>query len=369
MAISFQGFRSLIENNPDAISLIDAQGDILYGSASSAKIFGYQPDEIVGRNCLDLMHPEDRDHANGALQEVLAAPQGPFQLDARVLHKDGSYCWVESTFSNFLFEPEVHAIVMQQRNIDARRAAEAEKQLRAEELARSNVRLEEFARVAAHDLREPLLTISLYSDMMLNRKQTDVTYKQMSKIVSESAARMAILIDGMLSFASSGKHEAPRLVDLQHAFVQATQNLLSLINTSCATITAGRLPVVTSNELQLISLFQNLLSNAMKYRAERPCEISVQAERRGPDWIVKVQDNGLGIAAENQNLIFMPFVRLANRHVPGCGLGLAVCKKIVEELGGTIWIESMLGQGSAFCFTLPAGDSTAFPSALRDQIV
>ena len=105
MAISFQGFRSLIENNPDAISLIDTQGEILYGSASSAKIFGYRPEEIVGRNCLDLVHPEDRDQANGALMEVLAAPRGLLKVDARVLHKDGTYCWVESTFSNLLSEP------------------------------------------------------------------------------------------------------------------------------------------------------------------------------------------------------------------------------------------------------------------------
>lgn len=137
MAITFQGFRSLIENNPDAISLIDTQGEILYGSASSAKIFGYRPDEIVGRNCLDLMHPEDRDQANGALREVLAAPEGPLKCDARVRHKDGSYYWVESTFSNLLFKPEVNAIVMQQRDIHSRRAAENEKQLWAEELVRT----------------------------------------------------------------------------------------------------------------------------------------------------------------------------------------------------------------------------------------
>ncbi len=356
MAISFQGFRSLIENNPDAISLIDTEGEILYGSASSAKIFGYQPEEIVGRNCLDLMHPEDRHHANGALREVLGA-DGPLKCDARVRHKDGTYCWVESTFSNLLFEPEVKAIVMQQRDINSRRAAETEKQLWAEELTRSNARLEEFARIAAHDLREPLLTISLYAEMMLERTQMDVRAKQMSKIVVESAARMSILIEGLLSFASTGEHEPSRFVDLRHAVAQATQNLISPIKTSGATITVGRLPIVKSNEIHLVSLFQNLISNAVKYRAERRLEINIKAERRGSDWVVRVEDNGLGITPENRARVFMPFVRLASRTVPGCGLGLAVCKKIVEELGGTIWIESKGGGGSSFCFTLTAEDA------------
>lgn len=369
MAISFQGFRSLVENNADAISLINTRGEILYGSASSAKIFGYQPDEIVGRNCLDLMHPEDRDFANGALQEVLAAPQGPLKLDARVRHKDGSYCWVENTFSNLLFEPDVKAIVMQQRDINTRRAAETEKQLWAEELTRSNSRLEEFARIAAHDLREPLLTISLYAEMMLERTQMDVRARQMSKIVVESAARMTTLVEGLLSFANSGEHEPPRFVDLRHAVEQATQNLISIIKPSQAKIAVGQLPIVRSNEIHLVSLFQNLISNAVKYRAERALEINIKAERSGPDWVVRVEDNGLGIAKENRARVFMPFVRLANRTVPGCGLGLAVCKKIVEELGGTIWIESKEEAGSIFCFTLAAADAPAVSPIAHGEFV
>jgi PAS domain S-box-containing protein len=362
MAVSFQGFRSLVENSPDAISLIDRRGKILYGSASSTRIFGYQPEEIVGRNCLDLIHPEDRDYANGALQEVLALPPCPYHWDARVRHKDGTYCWVESTLSNLLFEPEVNAIVMQQRDINARRVAEAERQAYAEELTRSNSRLEEFARIAAHDLREPLLTISLYSEMMLQRTQMDTSAKQMAQIVADSATRMSTLIDGLLSFASTGVHEPARYVDLRHAVAQAIQNLAYPIRASGAAIAVGRLPVVKSNESHLVSLFQNLISNAVKYRTERPLKIGIKAERRGPNWVVKIEDNGLGVASENQARIFMPFARIASRTVPGCGLGLAVCKRIVEDLGGTIWIESKLGEGSTFCFTLSAADAATVPS-------
>ena len=126
MAASFQGFRSLIENSPDAISLIDTQGEILYGSAATTKIFGYHPEELLGRNCPELIHPEDRDHSSRALQDVLTKPPGPRQWDARVRCKDGNYSWVESTVSNLLFECEVQAIVVHQRDINARRAAEVQ---------------------------------------------------------------------------------------------------------------------------------------------------------------------------------------------------------------------------------------------------
>jgi PAS domain S-box-containing protein len=352
MAASFQGFRSLIENSPDAISLIDTQGEILYGSASTTKLFGYRPEELVGRNCLDLIHPEDRDHSSRALQEVLAKPPGPLQWDARVRHKNGNYCWVESTVSNLLLESEVRAIVVHQRDINARRAAEVERERHAEELARSNLRLEEFAYTAAHDLREPLRAISAYTEMLVQKTQMDPDAQQMANFIVDGAARMSTLVDDLLSFASSGMQEPPRCVDLQHAVAQATQNLGLAIKASGAMVTVDRLPIVLSNEIQLVRLFQNLISNAVKYRGEDPVKIHVSAERRGLDWVIRIKDNGLGIALENQARVFLPFIRLANRDVPGTGLGLAVCKKIVEGQGGTIWVESGSGAGSTFCFTI-----------------
>ena len=291
------------------------------------------------------------------MKNVLAAPENALQCDARVLHKDGSYCWVESTFSNRLFEPEVNAIVMQQRDINLRRTAEKEKQLWAEELALSNLRLEEFARTVAHDLREPLLAISLYADLMFERTQLDVRTKQMSKIVVESAARMAALIEGLLAFANTGESEAPELVNLAQVVEQAMQNLALPIATSGATITVNVLPVVRSNEARLVSVFQNLISNAIKYRAERPLAINIEAQRRGREWVVSVEDNGVGIAPENRARVFMPFVRLVKRTIPGCGLGLAVCKNTIEQLGGTIWVESESSNGATFRFTLAANDS------------
>ena len=363
MAASFQGFRSLIENSPDAISLIDTHGEILYGSPSTTKLFGYLPEELVGRNCLDLIHPEDRDYSNRTLQEVLYKPPGPVQWDARVRCKDGNYCWVESTVSNLLFESEVQAMVVHQRDINARRTAEMERQQHAEELVRSNLRLEEFAYTAAHDLREPLRAISAYTEMLAKKTHMDPSASQMAKFIVDGAARMSSLVDDLLSFASTGVHGPPRSVDLQRAVAQARQNLALAIKASGAMVTVDRLPVIQGNEIHLVRLFQNLMSNAVKYRAAEPVEIHVSAEQSGPNWIIRVRDNGLGIALEDQDRVFMPFVRLVNRDIPGTGLGLAVCKKLVEGWGGKIWIESQLGSGSTFCFTIVAAEQVPIPNA------
>jgi signal transduction histidine kinase len=156
---------------------------------------------------------------------------------------------------------------------------------------------------------------------------------------------MSALVESLLSFADSGVPEALEWVDLQAAADDAKQNLAISIEESGATVTIGLLPIIRGNQIHLVRIFQNLIGNALKYRSERRVEISVNGER---------QDNGVGVAAENQTRIFAPFVRVAQKDVAGTGLGLAVCKKIVEGCGGTIWVESKLAVGSAFCFTIAA---------------
>lgn len=320
----------------------------------------------MGQNCLALIHPEDRDHSNRTLQEVLAKPPGPLRWDARVRHKDGNYSWVESTVSNMLFDFEIQAIVMHQRDINARRAAEMKVQQHAEELARSNLRLEEFAYTAAHDLREPLRAISIYTEILVRETQMDANAREMAKLIVDGAARMSTLVDNLLSFATSGMHEPPQSVDLQHAVAQAMQNLALAIKVGGAIVTVDGLPIVRSSEIHLVRLFQNLISNAVKYRSKHAVEIHVTAEQRGPDWVIRIEDNGLGIAEEDQARVFMPFIRLANRDVHGSGLGLAVCRKIVEGLGGTIWVESEIGAGSTFSFTI-VGAETILPPPVELQ--
>jgi PAS domain S-box-containing protein len=349
----------LVDNSPDAVSLIDRQGEILYGSASATKLFGYQPEEFVGRNCLDLIHPEDRDHSTWILREVVAKPPGPLHWDARIRHQNGKYSWVESTVCNLLSESEVQAIVMHQRDIQARRAADAENKQQAERLATSNLRLEEFAYTAAHDLREPLRAISIYTELLARRMQLDSKDRKITGFIIDGAARMSALVDDLLCFATTGMQEPCRPVNLTGAVAQATQNLALAIEAGGAVVTVDWLPIVESSEIQLVRLFQNLISNAVKYRSERTPEIHISAVQRGRDWTIRVQDNGLGIAERDRERVFMPFVRLVKRDIPGTGLGLAVCKKIVEGLGGKIWVDSELGAGSTFSFTILTEDAVA----------
>jgi light-regulated signal transduction histidine kinase (bacteriophytochrome) len=148
---------------------------------------------------------------------------------------------------------------------------------------------------------------------------------------------------------------------------QATQDLALAIGASSATVAIGPLPVVRGNQIHLVRLFQNLISNAVKYRGKKPAEIQVTGEQNGRDWVIGVKDNGLGIAPEHHACVFTPFMRLADRNIPGSGLGLAVCRKLVEEWGGRIWIESELGAGSTFRFTITADESGALGPVVAER--
>jgi len=170
---------------------------------------------------------------------------------------------------------------------------------------------------------------------------------------------MSTLLDDLLSSATYGFNNSPERVELEQAAQQALQNLREALTSSGAAITVGPLPAVRSNECDMIRIFQNLISNAIKYRSEAPVEIRIGAERSGPDWVIKVHDNGIGIAPEHHHRVFGLFTRLHTHEIPGAGIGLAVCKKIVEELGGKIWVESEPGAGSTFCFTITAAKAAA----------
>ena len=370
MTATLEGYRALIENSSDAIFLVNAETEIMYASPSTAKVLGYQPEELLGRNGLELVHPQDRDQSGRALQEVLAKPQRPLQMHARVRRKDGEWCWVESTASNLLHEPSVQAIVLNSREISARRAAEEERQRHAEELARCNVELQAFAHNVAHDLKEPLRTISAFTQLLVRKGQHYPGDKEIEDFIVAGVKRMSRLVDDLLASASYGFKDSADRVELKQAAQQAIENLKQALASSGATITVERLPAVQGSECDLIRVFQNLIGNAVKYRKEAPVEIRITAERYGPDWIVRIHDNGIGIAPEHHQRIFGLFTRLHTHEIPGAGIGLAVCKKIIEERGGTIWVESQPGAGSTFCFTIAAAENPAsgMPSSKRARL-
>ena len=331
MTSSFQGFRSLIENSPDAISLIDSRGQILYASGSTAKVFGYEPEELVGRNSLDLIHLEDRVQMSRVLPELLAIPQSTLQWHARMCRKDGTCSWVESTACNLLDRPDVNAIAVNHRDISARIALEAQKKEDADLLARSYILVEEFAHAVAHDLREPLRTISAFTELLVHRMDLDDQSQKMAGYTVDAAARMSDLLDDLLLLASSGLTELPRPVELQCALAAATQNLGRAIEECGAIVTADILPLVYGNSGHLVRVFQNLISNAIKYRSKETPQIHIRAEQRGWEWVIQIVDNGIGIAPEQQERIFGMFTRLHGRNIAGAGIVLGRRQELLQR--------------------------------------
>jgi signal transduction histidine kinase len=228
----------------------------------------------------------------------------------------------------------------------------------ADELKRSNTDLEQFAYVASHDLQEPLRMVSGFTGLLKRRYggKLDADADEYIDFAVSGANRMQSLINDLLSYSRVGREEvAAKAVDTQVALDQALANLQTAIEDRSAMVSCGQLPTVWANHGMLVRLFQNLISNALKFcKAERPI-VRIQAEARGGDWVFSVADNGIGIDPQYKDRIFLIFQRLHKQsEYPGTGIGLAVCKRIVERNGGRIWLESEPGKGTTFFFTLPA---------------
>ena len=260
---------------------------------------------------------------------------------------------------------QVRGIVGFTLDITARKQAEKLLALEKEELARSNAELEQFAYVASHDLQEPLRMVSSYMQLLERRYKgrLDQDADEFIGYAVDGAVRMQRLINDLLMFSrvgTQGKLLAP--VASAEALAQAMVNLKMTIEENQAVITAGLLPVVMADGSQLVQLFQNLLANAIKFHSDRPIQVQVSAvwdesaPADKPGWIFSVQDNGIGIESKYFERIFVLFQRLHERSAyPGTGIGLAICKKIVQRHGGQIWVESVPEQGTTFSFSLADG--------------
>ncbi len=245
-----------------------------------------------------------------------------------------------------------------QSEIAERRRAEEELKRVVEDLGQSNKELQQFAYVASHDLQEPLRTVASYVDLLAVRYSGKLDEKadQYIAYAAEGASRMSTLINDLLAYSrvgTQGKEFSP--VDLSSVLEQALANVRNMISKNSAAITCERLPVVTWDETQLMQLFQNLIANAIKFKKSGTAPVIRISSRAGrSEWIIGVHDNGIGIDRAFSERIFTIFQRLHTREeYPGTGVGLAICRRIVERHGGRIWVESKQGEGSSFYFTLP----------------
>ncbi len=303
----------------------------------------------------DIIHADDLDRFNIALRDhIQSGAKQPLSLELKFKHKAGDTVWIICRGHGLKDESgKIYKVVGFLTDISKQKAVEIK-------LAHSNTELEQFAYVASHDLQEPLRTISSYVEMLqfkfqdLIQESPDAA-KYMSYI-TKSTDKMQVLIKDLLKLSRIGRTNDFEQVDLNEVMKNVLENLSTIINENQVQIKIDNLPIVNGNETELYQLFLNLISNAIKFKAERKpiIEVKVTKQEDG-EWIFIVSDNGIGMDSKYHNKIFVIFQRLKNsKEVSGTGIGLALCKKIVEHHSGTIWVKSEPGQGSQFYFTLKA---------------
>jgi light-regulated signal transduction histidine kinase (bacteriophytochrome) len=306
----------------------------------------------------DLVQEEKCLRAEGAVEAGL---RGAFAFPVRF---NGLVCGVIECFTKRTEEPDGELIRMldgvgsQIGQFVERKDAEERLKATSAELARSNTELQQFAYVASHDLTEPLRMVVSYLQLLeeMSGDRLVAEEREFLGYAVDGARRMQALINDLLAYTRvDARGWTKELTNCNTVLEAALVNLKVAIKETGALVEWGQMPTVKADSVQLTQVFQNLIGNAIKFHGDAPPRIKIEANRNNGEWVFRVQDNGIGIDPRNAERIFVVFQRLHTRQeYPGTGMGLAICKKIIERHGGRIWVESQPGQGAAFLFTLPA---------------
>jgi PAS domain S-box-containing protein len=354
-------FRVLAETANDAIVSSDCRGSIIYFNKTAERIFGYSAGEVLGVP-LNFLMPEGC-HEEKGIEQFMSTAEAegvgkPVELVGK--RKDGSEFPIELSLANWKTGDDMYftAII---RDITERKQIHNTLAEKAAALTQSNQELEQFAYVASHDLQEPLRMITGYTQLLAKRYQgrLDQDADEYISYAVDGAKRMQTLINDLLAYSRVGTRGKEFTRTECEAILETTlANLQVAIQESGAVVTHDALPALICDGGQIGQLLQNLIGNAIKYRNSRAPEIHIGCKPEDGRWLFWVKDNGIGIDAQYAERIFAIFQRLHTREeYPGTGIGLAVCKKIVDRHGGRIWVDSALGEGSTFHFTLAVSGS------------
>jgi PAS domain S-box-containing protein len=361
---SEQRLQAMLDNSTAVIFMKDNQGRYVIINRSYETLFHLDRDQVKGKTDQDIFPKEIADAFQANDREVLTTGVA-IEKEEIAPQDDGLHTYLSLKFPLFDATGSVYAVcgiatdISERKRIEnERKQTEIELQFQKQDLARSNAELQQFAYVASHDLQEPLRMVTSYLELLKRRYagQLDEKADQFIGFAVDGAARMQTLINDLLAYSRVGTHDQPlEPADCQRTLDNVLRNLQMTIADSQARITHDPLPQVQVDPTQLAQLFQNLISNGIKFRQPGVSpHIHIGCRPHGSKWLFSIQDNGIGIDPQYVDRIFLIFQRLHSRtEYPGTGIGLAVCKKIVERYGGNLWVESKPGQGSTFYFTIP----------------
>ncbi|MDB5036695.1 MAG: domain S-box [Bacteriovoracaceae bacterium] len=350
----------IVESTEDAVFSIDLNRTILSWNQGAEKLFGYTAEEAIGRDAGFLGDPDAAvEEAASKLMPKILNGESIQRFEMWRKKKNGERMLLSYTVSPTKNEKgEVAGVCVVARDITDLRKAEDEVRRLASNLARSNEELKQFAYVASHDISEPLRTMSNFASLLkmdyLNR--LDSSGQESVNFIIDASNRMKHLIDSLLNYSQVEQTSLNlQRVDCALLIERLKIDLKSSLENSKAELIVGDLPTVNADEVQLNQLFQNFISNALKFFRNAPPRVTISGKRDGEEWIFSVKDEGIGIDPNHHGRIFQTFQRLnSNGEFPGGGLGLATCKKIVDRHGGRIWVESFPGHGTTFYFSIPA---------------